>query len=123
MRLVSCGVLFQDGAIERDMGLVDHVSMGTHDCDFGGDGEHVILQDISHTDSDDNLHRPLLLRPQPPEEAFRAFSMFRHWNEDETLDDSFTIGSPMPHPIVLKPLDANSERDLETSEDMGGNVA
>jgi len=38
-----------------------------------------------------------LLRPQPPEEAFRAFHSFRNGEED--IDDSFSLGSPAPQYI------------------------
>jgi hypothetical protein len=43
--------------------------------------------------SDDDLQQSLL-RPQPPEEAFRAFHNFRHG--EENADDSFSLSSPAP---------------------------
>jgi len=46
--------------------------------------------------SDDNLQQSLL-RPQPPEEAFRAFHSFRRGEED--ADDSFSLGSPVPRNV------------------------
>jgi hypothetical protein len=67
---------------------------------------------INHADSHehdddsgnyDDLIQPLMLRPQPPEEAFRSFSLFRSWdaNDDDDDDSSFVIGSPIPRNYVV----------------------
>ena len=55
---------------------------------------------VGSSDGNNNLQESLL-RPQPPEEAFRAF----HHNlrrGDEDLNDSFSIGSPMPRRNLLE---------------------
>lgn len=68
----------------------------------------------SHHGSDTNnnhLQQPLILRPQPPEEAFRAFSMVRRGEE---MDDSFfwsPIGQPVPQ--MLSQRDGIAGQDLE----------
>jgi len=45
----------------------------------------------------DNSLQQSFLRPQPPEEAFRAFHTFRRGEED--ADDSFSLSSPIPRNI------------------------
>ncbi|OEU06316.1 hypothetical protein FRACYDRAFT_222237 [Fragilariopsis cylindrus CCMP1102] len=54
---------------------------------------------VGSSDGNNNLQESLL-RPQPPEEAFRAFFFFRRGDED--LNDSFSIGSPMPRRNLLE---------------------
>jgi len=54
------------------------------------DGSNVLVN------SDDTLQQ-YLLRPQPPEEAFRAFHIFRRGEED--ADDSFSLSSPVPRNV------------------------
>jgi hypothetical protein len=65
--------------------------------------------------SDDNNNNNLqesLLRPQPPEEAFRAFHNFRRGDED--MNDSFSIGSPMPRRNLLE----GDEDEFPTMEEI-----
>jgi hypothetical protein len=65
--------------------------------------------DNEHDDND--MRQSLLARPQPPEEAFRAFSKFRRWEDNgETDDDEFTCGSPMPH-FFVRPSSSNNGGD------------
>jgi len=45
----------------------------------------------------DNSFQQSLLQPQPPEEAFRAFHIFRLGEED--TDDSFSLSSPVPRNV------------------------
>lgn len=50
--------------------------------------------DAIGSDDDSSTLQQSLLRPQPPEEAFRAFHSFRHGEDD--ANDSFSLGSPVP---------------------------
>ena len=82
---------------------------------------NIINHGDSRDDDDDDsgngdLIQPLILRPQPPEEAFRSFSLFRSWdaNDDEDDDSSFIIGSPIPRNYVVPKQEEKS--DLEVGQ-------
>eukprot|EP00531_Pseudo-nitzschia_arenysensis_P013644 CAMPEP_0116115892 /NCGR_PEP_ID=MMETSP0329-20121206/747_1 /TAXON_ID=697910 /ORGANISM="Pseudo-nitzschia arenysensis, Strain B593" /LENGTH=177 /DNA_ID=CAMNT_0003609351 /DNA_START=773 /DNA_END=1307 /DNA_ORIENTATION=- len=76
-----------------------------------------VAEDVSMTEDNDNVNnihmnsnedlRQSLLRPQPPEEAFRAFQSFRRGDED--ADDSFSLGSPQPRNISNAAVAASGE--------------
>lgn len=65
-------------------------------------------------DGNNNLQQPLMLRPQPPEEAFRAFSMVRRGDE---MDDSF-FWSPIPQsvPRVVMPSSDGNDGQADAAD-------
>lgn len=82
----------------------------TRKRDHDVDDTRAIEDDIDRNDVDDNSDSDLqesLLRPQPPEEAFRAFHIFRRGEEDP--DDSFSLGSPAPRNIKQSHVEEESE--------------
>lgn len=69
------------------------------------DGNNNNAATSSNEDNSNDLQQSLLSRPQPPAEAFRSFHNFRRGVD---IDDSFSLGSPIPH---------NTGTQLEDSED------
>eukprot|EP00532_Pseudo-nitzschia_australis_P006911 CAMPEP_0168164572 /NCGR_PEP_ID=MMETSP0139_2-20121125/1010_1 /TAXON_ID=44445 /ORGANISM="Pseudo-nitzschia australis, Strain 10249 10 AB" /LENGTH=181 /DNA_ID=CAMNT_0008081601 /DNA_START=860 /DNA_END=1405 /DNA_ORIENTATION=- len=67
------------------------------------------IDDSANDDDTTNNLQQSLLRPQPPEEAFRAFHSFRHGEDD--MNDSFSLSSPIPRNNILE-ADVEGQRSV-----------
>jgi len=75
----------------------------------------------SGSGDNDDSQQPLLLRPQPPEEAFRAFHIFRQGDGD--LNDSLSLSSPIPRRTLKDGgEDATAFSAISSAQEIGETV-